>query len=27
MSIVLFVIMLVFTWLQFRFSKSDETAY
>jgi len=27
MSIILFVIMLVFTWLQFRFSKSDETEY
>jgi len=27
MSIILFVIMLVLTWLQFRFSKSDETNY
>jgi len=27
MSIILFVIMLVFTWLQFRFSKSDEVDY
>jgi multiple sugar transport system permease protein len=27
MSIILFVIMLVFTWLQFRFSKSDKTEY
>ena len=27
MSIVLFVIMLVFTWLQFRFSKSDDVDY
>jgi multiple sugar transport system permease protein len=27
MSLVLFVIMLVFTWLQFRASKSDEVDY
>ncbi|MDL2229399.1 sugar ABC transporter permease [Treponema sp. OttesenSCG-928-L16] len=27
MSLVLFVIMLFFTWLQFRFSKSDEVEY
>ena len=27
MSIVLFIIMLVFTWLQFRTSKSDEVDY
>ena len=27
MSIILFVIMLVFTWLQFRFSKSDDVDY
>jgi len=27
MSIVLFVIMLAFTWLQFRVSKADETSY
>ena len=27
MSIILFVMMLVFTWLQFRFSKSDDVDY
>jgi multiple sugar transport system permease protein len=27
MSLVLFAIMLVFTWLQFRFSKSDDVDY
>ena len=27
MSIVLFLIMLLFTWLQFRFSKSEEVEY
>ena len=27
MSIVLFVIMMTFTWLQFRFSKSDDVEY
>ncbi|MDR0584738.1 MAG: sugar ABC transporter permease [Treponema sp.] len=27
MSLVLFVIMLAFTWLQFRFSKSDDVEY
>lgn len=27
MSIILFALMLFFTWLQFKFSKSDETSY
>jgi len=27
LSIILFVIMMVFTWLQFRFSKSDDVEY
>jgi len=27
LSIILFVIMMLFTWLQFRFSKSDEVDY
>ncbi|MDR1253082.1 MAG: sugar ABC transporter permease [Treponema sp.] len=27
MSMILFVIMLIFTWFQFRFSKSDEVEY
>jgi multiple sugar transport system permease protein len=27
MSVVLFIMMLVFTWLQFRISRSDETSY
>lgn len=27
MSLILFVIMLVFTWVQFRFSKTDEVEY
>jgi multiple sugar transport system permease protein len=27
MSLVLFIIMLAFTWLQFRFSKSDDVEY
>ena len=27
MSIVLFIIMMTFTWLQFRFSKSDDVEY
>lgn len=27
MSVVLFVIMLIFTWLQFRFTKSDQVDY
>ncbi|NCB02736.1 MAG: sugar ABC transporter permease, partial [Spirochaetia bacterium] len=27
MSIILFLIMLSLTWLQFRFSKSDEVEY
>jgi multiple sugar transport system permease protein len=27
MSLVLFALMLFFTWLQFRFSKSDDVDY